>query len=117
MPSYRSSSGTVKRVEKEREKALPSGRGSGSGPKRSHTTPDSEQERQLALQTTKDFLGGGPNSTSSSSSFPAYQPSVPAHAKPVSQKPPVEAMDEDTLSRKTHTIVDELTQNKDYKVY
>ena len=101
----RTSSSTTKRSDKDK---LPVGRGSGSGPKRlsSTPTPDSQAEKALAIQALQQVMSktGGKSHGASGG------------ARSVQSKPVQDKMDEDTVRRKTTTIVDELVENKDFKV-
>lgn len=90
-PSRSSTSGS------KRDKG-PSGRGSGSGPKRS-----SSSEMQAVL----DAVAKHTNKPSRSMSGPTPKPPPP---------PEPDALDEETVRRKTGTIVDELADNADIKV-
>ena len=93
---YRSSSSGSKRGDKDR---LPS-RNSGSGPKRSSNAG----ELQAALQAVQKITGAKP---------PGRSQSLPTTDKKVAQQ---DLLDDDTVRRKTGTIVDELANNGDLKV-
>ena len=73
-------------------------------PKRSHTFPDS-QEKQAAIQAIKEITAPKP---------PVQKPVAPV--QPVQPVAPAETLDEGTITRKSATIADELSQNKDFKV-
>ena len=122
--SCRSSSSGSKRNEKDRDKAP--GRSFTSGPKRSFhstTTPDSHKEQQAAaLQMVKQMTSSKqpPSSTTTQAATPTSVPAVQVQVKAVEKKPPspplVDTLDEETLQRKAHTIIDELVANKDFRV-
>ena len=105
-PLFRTSSSTTKRSDKDK---LPVGRGSSSGPKRSHSTPtpDSQAEKALAIQAVLQATSKGQAKS---------QPPVAAGGKAEQQRPVQDKMDEATVRRKTTTIIDELVENKDFKV-
>ena len=109
--SFRSSSGGQKQSERdrerEREKSV-STCGTSSAPQHAHSQPDSHKEQHSAIQTVQDMTGKPP------------QKPV-AHVHPVVDavvpvQPVADALDEDTICRNSATIVDELAQNKDFKV-
>ena len=107
---HRSSSGGQKRSERERdrdrEREKSAGtRGTTSAPKRTHSQPDSHKEQHSAIQILRDMAGK-----------PPQKPVVPVHPVVDTVVPVADALDEDTICRKTGTIVDELVQNKDFKV-
>ena len=73
-------------------------------PKRAHTFPDS-QEKQSAIQAIKEMTTPKP---------PVQKPVAPVQpAQPVAS---ADTLDEGAVSRKSATIVNELSQNKDFKV-
>ena len=97
----RSSSSGSKRGDKDR---LPSGRSSGSGSKRS--LPGSHAgELQAALQAVQKITGAKP---------PGRSLSLPTTDKKVVSQP--DLLDEETVRRRTGTIVEELANNGDFKV-
>ena len=101
----RSSSSGSKRATEGRG---PSGKGSGSGPKRAHTIPTPEQEREAALQVASHFMA----------SKDAPSKDAPAHAVRMERKPvtPPPVLDEAAVQRKVTSIIDELVANADLKV-
>ena len=92
----------------KRQAPPPGGRNSQQGVRRSSTQPD---ERAELLKTVKDFAQPAVTSVSSYL-FHLYI----FHSSVQQPKKPVDKLDEATIERKTPTIVDELVQNKDFKV-
>ena len=94
---HRSSSGGQKQSDREREREKSIGtRGTTSAPEHTHSQPGSH-------------LTG----------IPRQKPFMPVHPvvdAVVPLQPVADALDEDTICRKTGTIIDELAQNKDFKV-
>ena len=110
----RSSSSGQKRTEREREREREKGPGTRGTPnvlKRLHSQPDSQKEQQAAIKALKEMTGK-PTQKPTTSVQPdgdAVKPAIPV-------QPVADALDEDTICRKAGTIVDELTQNRDFKV-
>ena len=111
----RSSSSGQKRSEKDRERGWEreweKGRSTPGTPpvlKHLHSQRDSKKEQETALKK----LTGNQLRKSVTPDQPvanALKPTTPV-------QPVADALDEDTICRKTGTIVDELTQNRDFKV-
>ena len=104
---YRSSTSSSKRTEGRG----PAGRSSGSGSRRSHTTPESE--RESALHTVSLFTTNNQNQPPSRD--------APAQAVLRQEKKPTlpvteNKLDEDAVRRKAISIIDELVTNADFKV-
>ena len=118
----RSSSGSQKRGERERERER-SGRSTST--KRSHSR-EINKEREAAIRVRKKIFMGlnylfafclqAVKSQTSTEAKPHTPPPVSKATPPPLPTTPTPLLDEDTISRKTHTIVDELSDNKDYKV-
>ena len=113
-----SSSGTNKR---EKDK-LPSGRGSGSGPKRTHSTPtpDAQSEKALAIQAVHHVTTRQQQQPAGAAASLKHDQAVQIQPKSRGERKAAQLaqdkLDESTVRRKTVTIVDELVQNKDFKV-
>ena len=109
--SSRSRSSGQKRSEKEMEREWKKGRSTPGTPpvlKHLHSQRDSKKEQETALKK----LTGNQLRKSVTPDQPvanALKPTTPV-------QPVADALDEDTICRKTGTIVDELTQNRDFKV-
>ena len=115
LTSSRSSSSGQKRSEKERERGWErewekglSTRGTPPVLKNLYSQPDSKKAQETAL---KKLTG---NQTQKS--VTPDQPVVNAPKPAIPVQPVADALDEDTICRKTGTIVDELIQNRDFKV-
>lgn len=111
LTSSRSGSSGQKQSEKERERGWERGlstRGTPPVLKNLYSQPDSNKEQEMAL---KKLTGNQPQK-----SVTPDQPVVNAPKPAIPVQPVADALDEDTICRKTGTIVDELTQNRDFKV-
>ena len=92
---------------------LTSSRSSSSGQKQTEKEREKEWEKGSSIRGTPSVFKGLPLSKS----VIPVQPVADA-LKPVTTpvQPVADALDEDTICRKAGTIVDELTQNRDFKV-
>ena len=92
---------------------LTSSRSSSSGQKRTEKEREKEWEKGSSIRETPSVFKGLPLSKSV---IPVQL--VADALKPVTTpvQPVADALDEDTICRKAGTIVDELTQNRDFKV-
>ena len=119
LTSSRSSSSGQKRSEKERERGWErewerewekglSTRGTPPVLKNLYSQPGSKKAQEMAL---KKLTGNQPQK-----SVTPDQPVVNAPKPAIPVQPVADALDEDTICRKTGTIVDELIQNRNFKV-
>lgn len=111
LTSSRSSSSGQKRSEKERERGWEKGlstRGTPPVLKNLYSQPDSKKAQETTL---KKLTGNQPQK-----SVTPDQPVTNAPKPAIPVQPVADALDEDTICRKTGTIVDELIQNRDFKV-
>ena len=114
----RSSTGPV---SKSRTDTRAGGRAPLQGPRRSHTTPEAEKES--LLQSVNEFMTSKPlEAVPSGSTSHAPSRDAPAQAILCSDKRPVvapPAVTEEMITsaqRKVTSTIDELADNKDYKV-
>jgi hypothetical protein len=107
------------RADKDKLPISGRGSGSGSGANSAHSTPtpDSQSEKALAIEAVHQAMTRQPQPSSQSKREQHHpQQQSKGRGEHRASQPAQDKMDESTVRRKTVTIVDELVQNKDFKV-